>query len=86
MFSQSLDVFSNFVNEFVHTSKDFKHIFDSNTPHKEKFPGRWSRLNSFQNLLLLRCIRPDKLTDAIQCFVADNIGQRFVGKIISVLF
>ena len=77
---QSLDKFANFANEFVVTSKDFKHVFDSDTPHKEKLPAGWSHLNSFQKLLLIRCIRPDKLTDAIQCFVADNIGQRFIGK------
>ncbi|KAI6649612.1 Dynein heavy chain 1, axonemal [Oopsacas minuta] len=75
---QSLGKFSTFASAFVETSKDFKHIFDSNTPHKEELPGKWSHLNSFQKLLLLRCIRPDKLTDAIQCYVADNVGQRFV--------
>ena len=42
-------------------------------------PGNWSEdLDSFQKLLVLRCIRADKVTNAMQDFVAHHLGQRFI--------
>ena len=58
----------------------FKLIFDSSEPHREKLPGHWSELSLFERLLVLRCIRPDKVTNAMQDFVTEEIGQRFIGK------
>lgn len=42
-------------------------------------PQPWlQRLSSFQHLLLLRVLRPDKLTSAIHKFVAEQMGSQFV--------
>jgi dynein heavy chain len=57
---------------------DWKAVYDSMEPHKQKFPGKSAKLNSFQRLLVLRCIRPDKLVPAIHEFVADQLGHDFV--------
>ena len=46
---------------------------------REPLPGHWDTdLNSFQKLLSLRCIRADKITNAVQDYVAEMIGQRFI--------
>ena len=46
---------------------------------REQLPDVWSnKLDSFQRILVLKCIRPDKVTNAMQDFVAQNIGQRFI--------
>ena len=37
-----------------------------------------SKLTTFQKLLFLRCIRPDKVMMAIQAFVVEHMGARFV--------
>ena len=42
-------------------------------------PEPWkSKLDSFQHIVVLKCLRPDKVTNAMQDFVAANIGQRFI--------
>ena len=45
----------------------------------EEMPGEWKEsLDDFQQLLVLRCLRPDKLTNAMQDYVARHLGQRFI--------
>jgi len=47
--------------------------------YRESLPGKWEeRLDTFQKLLVLRCIRADKVTNAMQDFVAHHLGQRFI--------
>ncbi len=37
-------------------------MYDSFEPHKENLPEPWNDdLNNFQKLLILRCLRPDKV-------------------------
>lgn len=35
-------------------------------------------LDSFQKLIVLKCLRPDKVTNAMQDFLTEKIGARFV--------
>jgi dynein heavy chain len=44
-----------------------------------QLPGDWDvKLDSFQRLLLLRVLRPDKLVAAVRGYVQGQLGQRFV--------
>jgi len=41
--------------------------FDSADPHREPIPGKWKeKLNQFQSLCVLRCVRPDKVVLGIR--------------------
>jgi dynein heavy chain len=57
----------------------FRQIFDSLEPHLEDLPGKWNtHLDQFQKLLVLRCLRSDKVTAAVQNFVAATLGEKFI--------
>ena len=46
---------------------------------REPLPGHWDTdLDDFQKMLALKCVRPDRLTDAMQNYVATHLGQRFI--------
>uniref|UniRef100_A0A8C7U9X3 Dynein, axonemal, heavy chain 1 n=1 Tax=Oncorhynchus mykiss TaxID=8022 RepID=A0A8C7U9X3_ONCMY len=46
---------------------------------REPVPGEWNtQLDSFQKLLILRCLRADRMTHGLQDFVAAHLGQRFI--------
>lgn len=48
----------------------WKAVFDDAEPQNAKFPAPWpEKLSEFENMLVLRCIRPDKLVTAVQNFV-----------------
>ncbi|XP_078270493.1 dynein axonemal heavy chain 1 [Rhinoraja longicauda] len=75
----TLQSFSNFLEDFVQNLKGFQIIFDSPDPHRHPFPGTLdARLNSFQKLLVMRCLRVDKVTNAMQDFVSLHLGQKFI--------
>lgn len=74
-----LPKFASFSEEFKNHADGFKKIFDSSEPHREELPGKWNTdLDSFQKLIVLKCLRPDKVTNAMQDYVAENLGQRFI--------
>ncbi|XP_028430624.1 dynein heavy chain 1, axonemal isoform X1 [Perca flavescens] len=75
----ALDNFSNLAKSFVEHLQGFKRIFDSNQPQREPLPGDWdTKLDSFQKLLVLRCLRADSLVQGLQDFVSAQLGQRFI--------
>lgn len=76
----SIKTFADLPVKFVEELSQWHAFFLSRDPHLEKFPGNWNeKLSSFQKILLLRCIRPDKLTHAIRNFIASSfLGPKFV--------
>jgi len=76
---KDLPVFEGIEEYFINFNVKFKKIFDSAEAHEEPMPGDWnSKLNTFQKMILLKCIRPDKITAAIENFVIEKIGQKFI--------
>ncbi|XP_018345947.1 PREDICTED: dynein heavy chain 7, axonemal-like [Trachymyrmex septentrionalis] len=65
------DAFSNAVD-------NWKKVFDSKEPQKETFPAPYDKLNLFERLLILRCIRPDKIIPAVQLLVEEQMGPQYV--------
>ncbi|XP_073667291.1 dynein axonemal heavy chain 1 [Tursiops truncatus] len=75
----NLPAFSSFALDFTKHLSEFQAIFDSPEPHREPLPGIWDQyLDQFQKLLVLRCLRGDKVTNAMQDFVATNLEPRFI--------
>ncbi|XP_047204788.1 dynein axonemal heavy chain 1 isoform X4 [Girardinichthys multiradiatus] len=74
-----LDDFGELAESFTKHLQGFNRIFDSKYPHRELLPGEWDvRLNSFQKLLVLRCLRPDCLIYGVQDFVSAQLGHRYI--------
>ncbi|XP_032686024.1 dynein heavy chain 7, axonemal-like isoform X4 [Odontomachus brunneus] len=57
---------------------EWRKLFDSKEPQKESFPAPYDKLNSLERMLILRCIRPDKIIPAVQEFVEEQLGAEFV--------
>ncbi|CAF0812566.1 unnamed protein product [Didymodactylos carnosus] len=69
------DIRKNFLQQ-----KDlWKIVYDSTEPHREHFPEQWQNsLADFQRMCVIRCIRPDKVVPAVQDFVRDHLGQKYI--------
>eukprot|EP00764_Aduncisulcus_paluster_P008088 gnl/Carplike_NY0171/2637_a3544_383.p1 GENE.gnl/Carplike_NY0171/2637_a3544_383~~gnl/Carplike_NY0171/2637_a3544_383.p1 ORF type:complete len:1624 (-),score=590.72 gnl/Carplike_NY0171/2637_a3544_383:137-4699(-) len=61
------------------TRAEWKEIYDDPSPHEKAFPAAFSdSLSSFQRLLVIRCLRPDKLVNGIIMYVGDKMGEKYV--------
>ncbi|KAL0223335.1 hypothetical protein P9112_002725 [Eukaryota sp. TZLM1-RC] len=74
-----LSSFEGFDSNFIDVIDEWKKVFDSSEAHQAPFPEPWnSNLSAFQRLLVVRCIRNDKVIEAVQGYVARSLGEKFI--------
>ncbi|XP_043569115.1 dynein axonemal heavy chain 3-like [Chiloscyllium plagiosum] len=75
----TLPAFADLKNHFCSKLPEWKKIYDSSQPEKMPLPTPWNvSLSTFQSLLLLRCIRLDKMIPAIQQFITVKMGAAYI--------
>ncbi|KAM7384052.1 hypothetical protein PAMA_011415 [Pampus argenteus] len=57
---------------------EWKKLYDSGKPHEDQLPDRWNNLVGMDRMVVIRCLRPDKLVPAVQDFIVDNMGQAYI--------
>ncbi|XP_046502836.1 dynein axonemal heavy chain 12 isoform X9 [Equus quagga] len=71
--------FKGLREHFCEYINEWREIYDSKEPHNTKFPAPMdNNLNELQKIIILRCLRPDKITPAITNYVTDKLGKKFV--------
>ncbi|KXJ23651.1 Dynein heavy chain 3, axonemal [Exaiptasia diaphana] len=56
----------------------WKTFYDSSTPQTEKMPDPWDLLSGLDRMVVLRCLRPDKVVPAVQDFIVENMGRSYI--------
>ncbi|EGD83038.1 dynein heavy chain 2 [Salpingoeca rosetta] len=63
---------------FVEQVDAFKAFYDHSSPQTQPLPSPWEeKLDDMQKLILLRCLRPDKIVPRVYTYVRDNLGARY---------
>uniref|UniRef100_A0A670JQ67 Dynein axonemal heavy chain 11 n=1 Tax=Podarcis muralis TaxID=64176 RepID=A0A670JQ67_PODMU len=73
-----MDEFRGLDRDIEGSAKRWKKWVDSECPEKEKFPQEWKSKTSFQKLIMLRALRPDRMTYALRNFVEEKLGSKYV--------
>ena len=55
--------------------------FDAEQSERMKIPGDFDKLSDFHRMILLRAIRPDRVTNAMRAFIASTLGESYVTQI-----
>ncbi|XP_019624138.1 PREDICTED: dynein heavy chain 12, axonemal-like isoform X1 [Branchiostoma belcheri] len=77
--ANDLKPFNGFREHFQDNVDTWRKMYDSKEPHKFTLPSPWQdKLPAFEKMIVLRCIRPDKVTPIVTTFVTDNLGKKFV--------
>lgn len=77
-----LDMFHDFQNEFRDRIAEWELVFKNSKPYECALPGYWNtKLNNFQKILVLRCLRPDTVINAIIEFVTEKLGKEYTQSV-----
>lgn len=68
-----------FRQHFQKNNAEWKKLFDSKEPQKHILPSPWNKkLTDFQKMIVVRCLRPDKVVPLVTNFVEEKLGHRFI--------
>merc|ERR1719457_201885 len=67
-----------FRENFEEELRSWRAVYDSATPHEEKFPGEFELLSGLDRMVVVRCLRPDKVVPSVQQYIVDHMGQPFI--------
>jgi dynein heavy chain len=70
-----VEEFGKFTNDLVEAAPRFREWFNSLAPEDEKLPLDWAGLDRqpFQKMLVVRCLRPDRMTSALTSFIRNTL-------------
>ncbi|KAM9785999.1 dynein axonemal heavy chain 12-like [Neosynchiropus ocellatus] len=64
---------------FMENAADFRPIYESKDPCNAPVPSPWcTKLNELQQMIIVRCLRPDKIVPAVVKYVTVKLGKKFV--------
>ncbi|KAM9584412.1 dynein axonemal heavy chain 3 [Trichechus inunguis] len=76
--ASALPKLNGLMEYFEQNVEDWKLIYDSAWPHEETFPGQWKFIRGLERMVILRCLRPDKIIPAVREFIAEHMGKVYV--------
>ncbi|CUT98907.1 dynein heavy chain [Echinococcus multilocularis] len=56
----------------------WKAVYDSPAPHEAAFPAPFEKIPDMCRLILVRCLRSDKVIPAVQDFIERHMGRQFL--------
>lgn len=77
---QELEDYAALPDDLVGSAKRWQEWMELERPEDEPLPGDWKRMPEFERLLIFRTLRPDRLTAAMQRFVANTIGKEYTAS------
>ena len=73
------DGFEGICADIAGDVKAWEAYYESKLPHHEALPGQWAeKLDLFETMVVLRCIRPDSVVPCISEFVLAEMTERYV--------
>uniref|UniRef100_W5MKY4 Dynein, axonemal, heavy polypeptide 9 like n=1 Tax=Lepisosteus oculatus TaxID=7918 RepID=W5MKY4_LEPOC len=71
------DEFRGLDRDIEGSPKRWKKVVESECPEKERFPQEWKAKSSLQKLIMMRALRPDRMTYAVRNFVEEKLGTKY---------
>merc|ERR1711871_115040 len=76
--STQMPKFDGFHTTFANDVVEWRRVYDSNEPQSEPYPGEFESYSTWHKLLILRCLRPDKVVPHIVQFITEMMDRRYV--------
>eukprot|EP00884_Botryococcus_braunii_P010094 jgi/Botrbrau1/19086/Bobra.0077s0003.2 len=76
----SLPGLANLAKDMEKASEEWERWCSWEACEKQSLPGDWARLPSFRQLLLVKGLRPDRITNALASFCEKLMGSNYVNQ------
>ncbi|KAI4877932.1 hypothetical protein NFI96_006510, partial [Prochilodus magdalenae] len=78
-----LEAFRGLDRDVEGSAKRWRKLVESECPERERLPLDWKKKSPLQKLIILRAMRPDRMSYALRNFVEESLGSRYVdaGKV-----
>uniref|UniRef100_A0A665V5K8 Dynein, axonemal, heavy chain 11 n=1 Tax=Echeneis naucrates TaxID=173247 RepID=A0A665V5K8_ECHNA len=73
-----MENFSGLDRDIESSPKHWRKIVESSCPENERLPQDWKSKNSLQKLIILRALRPDRISYTVRNFVEESLGSKYV--------
>ena len=60
------------------SAKRWKKLVEMESAEREKLPQEWKTKSGVPRLCIMRCLRPDRMTYAVQVYIEEFLGVKFV--------
>jgi dynein heavy chain len=77
----AMEQFANFDRDIEGSAKRWQKFCEAEVPEREKFPGDWKSKTALQQLCMLRCLRPDRMMNAMSLFIGEQLGEKYTGGV-----
>lgn len=75
---ESIKPFANLISNMESEALQWRKWYAEEKAEIAELPRQYKDVNLFHRLLILRAMRPDRLSGALQQFVCENLGEEFV--------
>uniref|UniRef100_A0AAR2JLJ5 AAA+ ATPase domain-containing protein n=1 Tax=Pygocentrus nattereri TaxID=42514 RepID=A0AAR2JLJ5_PYGNA len=78
-----LEAFRGLDHDVEGSAKRWRKLLESECPERQRLPLDWKKKSPMQKLIILRAMRPDRMSYALRNFVEESLGSRYVdpGKV-----
>ena len=73
--------FSSLPSDMDQQAKRFKEWCELERPEDAGMPGEWKKMPEFPKLLIIRCLRTDRMGEALAMFVKKELGAKYVTSV-----
>ncbi|XP_071325394.1 dynein axonemal heavy chain 11 isoform X2 [Trachinotus anak] len=77
----TMENFSGLDRDMESSPKRWRKIVESSCPEKERLPQDWKNKSSLQKLIILRALRPDRMTYTLRNLAEESMGKKYVDAV-----
>uniref|UniRef100_A0A5K3EKL7 Dynein_C domain-containing protein n=1 Tax=Mesocestoides corti TaxID=53468 RepID=A0A5K3EKL7_MESCO len=76
--ANDLNGLGGFIESVQQKPNAWKDVYDDSSPHAVTFPSPFEEATDLIRLVIVRCLRPDKVVPAVQNFIERKMGRQFL--------
>lgn len=75
-----IEDFNGLCDSLLSQHLQWKKWFNSPNPEVQDLPNQFKAVDPFHKLMLIKIMRPDRVTNTLKIFVIENMGERFIDQ------